>query len=43
MTIEQKIKNIDIRIALLKERGETMNAPIIKKQLRKRRALEAML
>lgn len=43
MTVEDKIKAIDIRIGILKSRGETMNAPIIKKQLRKRRALEAQL
>lgn len=43
MTVEDKIKAIDIRIGILKSRGETMNQPIIKKQLRKRRALEAQL
>ena len=43
MTVEDKIKAIDIRIGILKSRGETMNAPIIKKQLRKRRVLEAQL
>jgi len=43
MTVEDKIKAIDIRIGILKSRGETLNAPIIKKQLRKRRALEAQL
>lgn len=43
MTISDKIKIIDIRIAVLKSRGEGMNAPIIKKLMRKRRALEAQL
>lgn len=43
MTVEDKIKAIDIRIGILKSRGETMNQPIIKKCLRKRRALEAQL
>lgn len=43
MTVEDKIKAIDIRIGILKSRGETMNQSIIKKQLRKRRALEAQL
>lgn len=41
MTIADKIRALDIRIAVLKARGETMNQPIIKKCIRKRRALEA--
>ena len=41
MTIADKIQALDIRIAVLKARGETMNQPIIKKCIRKRRALEA--
>ena len=41
MTREDKIKALDIRIAVLKARGETVNQPIIKKCIRKRRALEA--
>lgn len=41
MTIAEKIQALDIRIAVLKARGETMNQPIIKKCIRKRRALEA--
>lgn len=41
--IKEKIKALDIRIGILKARGETMNQPIIKKCLRKRRALEAHL
>lgn len=40
MTNTDKIRNIDIRIALLKARGETMNAAIIKKLERKKRALQ---
>lgn len=43
MTNSEKIKAIDTRIALLKTRGEGMNANIIRKLLRKRRALEAQL
>jgi hypothetical protein len=43
MTIADKIQALDIRIAVLKARGETMNQPIIKKCIRKRRALEAQL
>ena len=43
MTISDKIKAIDIRVAVLKSRGESMNASIIKKLMRKRRALEAQL
>lgn len=43
MTIFDKIKAIDIRVAALKSRGEGMNANIIKKLIRKRRALEAQL
>ena len=41
MTTAEKIQALDIRIAVLKARGETMNQPIIKKCIRKRRALEA--
>lgn len=41
--IQQKIKFIDIRINNLRAKGETKNAALIKKQLRKRRALEAQL
>jgi len=41
--IKQKIKFIDIRINTLKTKGETKNAALINKQLRKRRALEAQL
>lgn len=36
-----KIEQIDIRISLLKSRGEVMNARIIKKLERKKRALLA--
>ncbi len=43
MTIADKIQALDIRIGILRARGETMNQPIIKKCLRKRRALEAQL
>lgn len=43
MTNSDKIKAIDVRIALLKTRGESMNANIIRKLLRRRRALEAQL
>lgn len=43
MTITNKIQAIDTRIKLLETRGAAMNAPIIKKLLRKRRALEAQL
>ena len=39
LNTEQKIKAIDIRINLLKERGETMNASIIKKLERRKRLL----
>ena len=39
MTTANKIKAIDIRINLLKSRGETMNAAIINKLERKKRAL----
>lgn len=39
MTNADKIKVIDIRIALLKSRGETANTAIIKKLERKKRAL----
>ena len=41
--IKQKISFIDTRINNLKAKGETKNAALIKKQLRKRRALEAQL
>ena len=43
MTIADKIQALDTRIGILRSRGETMNGPIIKKCLRKRRALEAQL
>ncbi len=43
MTIADKIQALDIRIGILRSRGGTMNAPIINKCLRKRRALEAQL
>lgn len=43
MTVANKIKAINIRINLLKERGETMNLRIIRKCERKKRALEAQL
>lgn len=43
MTIADKIQALDTRIAVLRARGETMNQPIIKKCIRKRRALEAQL
>lgn len=39
MTSTNKITNIDLRIKLLKSRGETMNARIINKLERKKRAL----
>jgi hypothetical protein len=42
MTNELKIKAIDIRINLLKSRGEMMNQPIIKKLERQKRALKNM-
>ena len=41
MTISDKIRAIDLRIALLKSRGEGANTPIIKKLERKKRALNA--
>ena len=41
MTIADKIKAIESRINLLKERGETMNHRIIRKCERKVRALKA--
>lgn len=41
MTIANKIKAIDTRIQLLETRGATMNANIIKKLIRRKRALEA--
>lgn len=40
MTVENQIKSIDIRIALLKARDSMANAKIIKKLQRKRRTLE---
>ena len=40
MTVENQIKAIDIRIALLDARNSMANAKIIKKLQRKRRALE---
>ena len=43
MTIQDKITAIETRVAILRERGETMNAAIINKQLRKKRALEKQL
>lgn len=39
MTNANKIAGIDVRINLLKARGETMNMRIIKKLERKKRAL----
>lgn len=41
MTNEQRINAIDIRIALLQSRTGKENAKVIKKLLRKRRALAA--
>ena len=41
MTVLDKIASIDVRINLLKSRGESMNAPIIKKLERKKRVLMA--
>ena len=41
MTNTNKINQINIRIDLLKSRGETMNARIINKLERKKRALLA--
>ena len=41
MTIADKIKANNMRIALLKSRGETMNVRIIRKLERKNRALQA--
>lgn len=43
MTTSDKIKANNLRIAILKSRGETMNARIIKKLERQNRALEAKL
>jgi hypothetical protein len=40
MTVENQIKAIDIRIALLEARNAMENARIVKKLQRKRRALE---
>ena len=39
MSINVKIMSIENRIALLKARGETMNARLIRKLERRRRAL----
>ena len=39
MTTQRSIEAIDIRIALLRARGETMNAKIIKKLERQKRML----
>lgn len=41
MTNQDKINAINLRIELLKSRGETVNAHIINKLLRRRRKLEA--
>lgn len=41
MTNEQRINAIDIRIALLQSRAGKENSKVIKKLLRKRRALAA--
>ena len=41
MTNAEKIAKIDLRIALLKARGETMNMRLINKLERKKRALLA--
>jgi hypothetical protein len=41
MTTAEKIKANNLRIALLKSRGETMNVRIIRKLERKNRALQA--
>lgn len=41
MSTAEKIKANNIRIALLKSRGETMNMRLINKLIRKNRALEA--
>ena len=40
MTNQEKIDKNNIRINILRERGETMNARIINKLIRKNRALE---
>jgi len=40
MTIADNIKAIDLRIALLKSRGETMNMRLIRKLERRKRALQ---
>ena len=42
MTNEQKINAIDIRIALLQSRAGRENGNIVKKLLRKKRALQAV-
>ena len=42
MTNEMKIAMIDNRIALLQSRAGKENGKIIKKQLRKKRALQAV-
>lgn len=43
MSIENKLKYIDLHIASLKSKGETLNQRLIRKWERKRRALEAQL
>lgn len=43
MTIIDKINAINIRIALLKTRGNGLNGNIVNKLERKKRALEAQL
>ena len=43
MNIQDKVKALDVRIAMLKAKGETMNQRIINKCIRKRRALQAKL
>ena len=40
MTNQEKIAKNNIRINILKERGETMNMRLINKLIRKNRALE---
>lgn len=43
MSDELRLMRLESRIALLRERGETMNGPILKKLERKRRLLEAKM
>ena len=43
MTVADKIKANNLRIAALKSRGETMNMRLIRKLERKNRILEAKL